>query len=161
MENIIFSKISRNDFNSIKIIFNLFKEWKNIQFDDNFDVGKNDFENKTIEDSLKIIEILKEKYDTKFWHPTKKELNEYVEKWSKLTFEEKVVESKKKSNKVWDFDSWIDSIINAEIILYDFIKNGKNYKISLEQLAYPSGGIEAMEKLIEIYDGEIIQNDMI
>ncbi|GHU26654.1 hypothetical protein FACS1894172_04370 [Spirochaetia bacterium] len=158
MENIVFSKMNQNDFESMKKIICLFKEWKDIQFNDRLNIKNSDFENKIIEDTLKIIDILGERYDTKFWHPTKEELNEYWKKWYKLTFEEKMIESKRE--KSWDFDSWIDAIVSAEIILYDLIEDEGNYKISLEQLAWPSGGIEAMENLIKIYDGEIIQNDM-
>ena len=136
----------------MKRIINLFKEWKAIQFENK------DFEDKTIEDALEIIDILGERYTTKFWHPSADELKEYFKDYTKLSLEEKV--NKGKSHP-WDFDSWIDAIISAEIVIYDLIEDGNNYKITLEQMAYPSGGIEAMENLIKIYDGEIIKNDML
>jgi hypothetical protein len=167
MEYITFSKINRDDFQSMKGIFNIFKEWKNIQFNSALDAGmeKNDFENKTIKDALKIIEILAEKYDAKFWHPTQKELSELAErtsKWQKLSKEEQKIEAIKEQEgqPLWDFDSWIDAIINAEIVFYDIVEDGINYKISLEQIAHPSGGIEAIENLIKVYGSEVMQNDM-
>ena len=163
MQYINFSKINKQDIGSIRTIITLFKEWKNIQFNNTIAITRNDFENKTIEDALKIIDILGERYYTKFLHQTKEELIEWSKKWQKLTCEERKIELKKEVERqpLWDFDSWIDAIINAEIMFYDFAEDGINYKISFEQLAYPSGGIEAMENLIKIYDGEILKNDML
>jgi len=150
MENILFSNISKDDISSMKKIFSIFKEWKSddLCYDDN----------KAVEDSLKIIDILAERYNTKFWHPTKAEADEYFRGYNKLSIEEKINKGKEHP---WDFDSWISAIIDAEIALYDLLEDGENYKIILEQLAWPSGGIEAMENLIKIYDGKIIQNDML
>ena len=153
-QKIIFSKINRNDFESIHTIINLFKEWKNCQFITNGENG--DFENKIIEDALKIIDILGERYNTKFWHPTEDELKTFYKDYNKLSLEQKIEKS-----HPWDFDSWIDAIVDAEIILHELIEDENNYIITLEQLSWPSGGIEAMEKIIEIYDGQIIQNEMI
>jgi hypothetical protein len=156
MQKIIFSKINRNDFESIHTIINLFKEWKNCQFDMHRE--NDDFENKIIEDALKIIDILGERYNTKFWHPSEDELKTFNENYKKLSVKQKI---EKAESHPWDFDSWIDAIANAEIILHELIEDGNNYIITLEQLSWPSGGIEAMENLIEIYDGQIIQNEMI
>jgi len=153
MQNILFSNISKDDFSSIKKIFSIFKEWKSD------DLCEDD--NKVVEDSLKIIDILAERYSTKFWHPTKAEVDEYFKRYNKLSFEEKINEAIINKERPWDFDSWISAIICAEIALYDLLEDGEDYKIILEQLAWPSGGIEAMENLIKIYDGEIIQNDML
>jgi hypothetical protein len=163
MTNIIFSDVIKNDIQSINKILKIFKEWKEIQFNNVF--NKDEFENTTIEGTLKILEILDEKYNAKFWHPSKEELielSEWTKKWQKLTVEEQKTELIKEKGRqpLWDFDSWIDAILSAEIIFCDFVEDGNNYKILLEQIAYPSGGIDAIENLIKIYDGKIIQNDM-
>ena len=132
---LIFSKINNADFNSMKKIFVIFKEWKEIYFNKNYqNVEYNNFENKTIENSLEIIDILGGKYYTKFWHPTKEEIaetNDFYKSVSKLPGEERLEKIKmfqKTHNRPWDYDSWIDAILGMEVVLLDFIEYGKNYK---------------------------------
>jgi hypothetical protein len=60
----------------------------------------------------------------------------------------------------WDFGSWIDALASAEL-LYQTIRvhpDGSG-ELSFEQLAWPSGGIEATEELIKIFGGQVASND--
>jgi hypothetical protein len=164
---IIFSKINKTDFNSMMKIFIIFKVWKEINFDKIYKNKEyNNFENKTIENSLEIIDILGEKYNTKFWHPTKeeiKEISEFYKSVSKLSGKERLEKIKifeKTHNRPWDYDSWIDAILGMEVILLDLIECENNCKIKLSQLSSPCGGIEAIENFVKIYDGKIIENSM-
>ena len=164
---IVFSKINKDDLSSMKKIFVIFKEWKEIYFNRNYqNVEYNNFENKTIENSLEIIDILGEKYYTKFWHPTKEEIaeiNDFYKSVSKLPGEERLEKIKmfqKTHKRPWDYDSWIDAILGMEVVLLDFIECEKSYKFKLSQLSNPCGGIEAMENFVKIFNGEIIENTM-
>ncbi|OOG52984.1 hypothetical protein [Rhodanobacter sp. C03] len=59
----------------------------------------------------------------------------------------------------WDFGSWIDALASAEL-LYQTIRvhpDGSG-ELSFEQLAWPSGGIEATEELIKIFGGRVASN---
>jgi len=60
----------------------------------------------------------------------------------------------------WDFDSWIDAIEDAEISYEELDVNGNGVgKLVFKQLAWPSGGIEATEQIIKVFDGVIEAND--
>jgi len=59
----------------------------------------------------------------------------------------------------WDFGSWIDALASAEL-LYQTIHvypDGSG-ELSFEQLAWPSGGIEATAELIEVFGGRVASN---
>lgn len=59
----------------------------------------------------------------------------------------------------WDFGSWIDAIASSEI-LYQSIRlhlHGSG-ELTFEQLASPSGGIEATEEIIKIFGGKVASN---
>ncbi len=62
----------------------------------------------------------------------------------------------------WDFGSWIDALASAEL-LYQTIRvhpDGAG-ELSFEQLAWPSGGIEATEELIKIFGGQVASNSAV
>lgn len=65
-------------------------------------------------------------------------------------------------NIPWDFGSWVDAFINAEIVLESIeIKPDGTGKLMFEQLAWPSGGIEATEEIVKVFGGEVVSNDAI
>jgi hypothetical protein len=59
----------------------------------------------------------------------------------------------------WDFGSWIDALASAEILYQTFyVHPDGSGELSFEQLAWPSGGIEATEELIKIFGGRVASN---
>lgn len=62
----------------------------------------------------------------------------------------------------WDFGSWFEALESAEIAYINLTINDKGSgKIEFEQLAWPSGGIEATEELIKAFGGIITSNSLI
>ncbi|MCL1994174.1 MAG: hypothetical protein FWG66_14615 [Spirochaetes bacterium] len=164
MQKIVFTKISEKDFQDMEAIFGILKGWKEIYYA-NYGREKSnewqaEFELKVTEDTLKIIEILDTRYNAKFWNPTKAEAAEFYKGYNKLTLEEKSAKERSRPHK-WNFDSWIDAIVNMEVALLDLAPDGTNYVMTVEESAWPSAGIDATQHLIDIYDGEVLQNEMI
>ncbi|MEG0921941.1 MAG: hypothetical protein RSG22_11105 [Comamonas sp.] len=59
----------------------------------------------------------------------------------------------------WDFGSWIDALSSAEIDLKELILfDGGSGSIVFEQLAWPSGGLEAIEQIVKVFDGTVLEN---
>jgi hypothetical protein len=92
--------------------------------------------------------MLGDLYDTKFIS-TKAESDYWLEKWRTNP----TVEAP------WDFGSWVDAFINAEIDLQklSILPDGSG-EIVFEQLSYPSGGLEALEELIKVFGGAVVSN---
>lgn len=104
-----------------------------------------------------IILTLGERYKDKFWHPTEEELEVWNKKWlSAANQSDKNFELETE----WDFVSWIEAIENAEIRYIDISIEGGKGNITLEQLSYPSGGVEASNYIVELFDGIVITNTM-
>ena len=59
----------------------------------------------------------------------------------------------------WDYDSWIDALAQEEITWDKFVidDSGSGF-LEFTQNAWPSGGIEATEQFIKIFDGIIVDN---
>lgn len=107
-----------------------------------------------------LSNLLGERYKTKFWWPTKEEQEEWIEKWEATPVEARHTDPSLETP--WDFSSWVDAFYTAEIELKKIVINNNGEGIIIfEQLAYPSGGIEATEEIVKIYDGQIISNDAI
>ncbi|GHD58443.1 hypothetical protein [Jeongeupia chitinilytica] len=102
-------------------------------------------------DEVALKEVLGELYNTKFIH-TKVESDYWLERWK---FNPNV-------EAPWDFGSWVDAFINADIELRElkFIDHSSG-KITLLQLACPSGGIDATEEIVRIFGGRITANHAI
>ncbi|MGD9369197.1 MAG: hypothetical protein PVH87_26050, partial [Desulfobacteraceae bacterium] len=96
----------------------------------------------------------------KFWWPTKEEREDWMRRWKETPVETRHTDPNLKTP--WDFGSWVDAFYSAEIILeaININRNGEG-ELNFEQLAWPSGGIEATEEIIKIFDGVIISNDAI
>jgi hypothetical protein len=59
----------------------------------------------------------------------------------------------------WDFGSWIDALASAELLYQTIrVRPDGSGELSFEQLAWPSGGIEATEELIKIFGGRVASN---
>lgn len=144
MEKIVFRNISALSFDNIMHVFHELKSGK--------DKG-------SIDEEI-IKKLIGNLYEDKFWHPTKEELDQHMKNWYATPVNKRPTDPKLK--KPWDFSSWIYNIQNADITLIDIKPIDQNkFQIDLSQNSIPSGGIEAMELLIKIFDGEIIENSML
>ena len=84
-----------------------------------------------------------------FINPTKEESLELLKKWK----ENPNIELR------WDFGSWFDALSSAEIAYTNLVVNETGTgKLEFEQLAWPSGGIEATQELIKAFGGKITSN---
>ena len=101
------------------------------------------------EDRLQAL--LGERYSTNFVHD-KVVADEWVEKWR----------ANPKIQMPWDFGSWVDAFMNADIELSNLHFTGPGQgEIYFDQLACPSGGVDAIEEIVRIFDGKIHSNDAI
>ncbi|WP_221797852.1 hypothetical protein [Oceanobacter mangrovi] len=103
-------------------------------------------------DESELIKKMGDKVTRYFINPTKEEADKLLEQW-RLNPEVEMP---------WDFGSWFDALDSAEID-YQSIEihpNGTG-KILFEQLAWPSGGIDAANELVKAFGGEIISNNAI
>lgn len=86
------------------------------------------------------------------------EAEELGKKWFEIPYEEKFSHSE--FFQKWEFESWVDAIENAEILLERIERSKDEGKLIFKQLALPSGGIEALQFLIELFDGKVIDMDV-
>lgn len=109
-------------------------------------------------DSEIICKLLGDKHELGFWWPTLEELICWQKRWSAASIDARNSDPALKNP--WDYDSWIDALEHAEISITSIgIESNGCGILAFEQLAYPSGGIEALEYLIHLYDGEVVSND--
>ncbi|MDH5232154.1 MAG: hypothetical protein OEY38_18980 [Gammaproteobacteria bacterium] len=135
MESIVFTDITEAQGTVLKKVFDFIANGKQV--------------NRIDED--KLAELLGVIYETKFIH-TKEESDEWLTKWK----------TNPDIEAPWDYGSWVDAILNSEIEL-DGLKieiNGLGI-LTFNQLAWPTGGISALEELIKIFGGKVISNDAI
>ena len=108
----------------------------------------------------KLAVLLNERYNTKFWWPSEEERESRMRLWEETPLELRSSDTKLKTP--WDYGSWVDAILNAKIEFKSInVNNNGGGEIKLEQLSWPSGGIEAAEEIIKIFDGHILSNDAI
>ena len=135
MAVIDFKNIKITDNEALKSVFALIAEGKRI--------GKID-ENK-------LADILDDRLSSHFI-TTKSEAEEWLAKWK----------IDRNIKMPWDFGSWVDAFMNAEIELESIdIKADGTGKLIYMQLAWPSGGIEATEEIVKLFGGEVVSNDAI
>ena len=102
-------------------------------------------------DEENLSKILGDRYFSKFIH-TKEESDAWLEKWK----------VNRDINTPWDYGSWVDSLISSEVELVSLKINSEGEgKIIFNQLVWPTGGIEALEELINVFDGKIVSNNAI
>lgn len=103
-------------------------------------------------DKAAVKEILGNQLETKFW--SEEEAKEIGNKWFELPYQERL--SHPEFFEKWHFESWIDALENTEISLDNLEKNGDEGKLVFQELSFPSGGIKALEFLVQIFDGQIL-----
>lgn len=144
MATIKFKNISENEIDNLTEVFNFLAEGKR--------------QNHINRDHL--ASLLKHRYNSKFWWPTKEEKEEWLRRWKEAPVETRHTGPSLKTP--WDFGSWVDAFIRADIRLEDITINSTGEgELKFEQLALPSGGIEATEEIIRIFDGVILSNDAV
>lgn len=135
METIEFQKIDSNYIKNLKEVFEYISKSKHAGKIDEEALGK----------------LFGEAFHTKFIH-TKEESDYWLEKW-------------RANNSIeapWDFGSWVDSIMEAEIELDSInIQNNGSGNLVFNQLAWPTGGIGALKELVKIFGGVVTSNDAI
>jgi len=100
----------------------------------------------------KLTEIMGDKVNSHFVNPTKEEADEMLAKW-KLNPNIKLP---------WDFGSWFDALESAELEFKSIeIEADGSGKIVFEQLAWPSGGIDATTELVRAFGGVVVSNNAI
>lgn len=102
-------------------------------------------------DEDELAKLLGVIYETKFIH-TKEESDEWLAKWK----------ANPDIQTPWDYGSWVDAILNSETELGSLqIETNGSGKLTFNQFAWPTGGIGALEELINIFGGKVISNDAI
>lgn len=142
MATIKFKNIPKSDIENIRAVFEFIADGKRQESID--------------ED--KLASLLGEKYKTKFLWATKEENEEWLKRWQATPVKSRFDDPSLK--RPWDFGSWVDAFNNAEVNLDSILvhETGKG-ELKFTQLAWPSGGIEATEELITIFNGCVISND--
>lgn len=99
-----------------------------------------------------LTEYMGSKVNGYFIKPTKEEADELIRQW-RLNPDMEMS---------WDFGSWFDALDRAEIEYQTIeINQDGTGKLVFEQLAWPSGGIDATVELIKAFGGEVVSNDAI
>ena len=101
---------------------------------------------------VELFKLMGARAETHFIQPTKEDADEMLKAW-KLN---------PSISLPWDFGSWFDALNSAEIA-YTSLDVGHDGVGTLifEQLAWPSGGIDATVELIRAFGGEVTFNDAI
>lgn len=107
-------------------------------------------------DREEIRQVLGNRLKTRFL--STQEAEELGKKWFEIPYEERFSHSE--FFQKWEFESWVDAIENAEILLERIERSKDEGKLIFKQLALPSGGIEALQFLIELFDGKVIDMDV-
>lgn len=99
-----------------------------------------------------LAECIGSKSTSYFVNPTKEEADEMVRQWR----------LNPNIELRWDFGSWFDALESAELEYQELkINSNGDGKLIFEQLAWPSGGIDATEELIRAFGGDVSANDAI
>lgn len=99
-----------------------------------------------------LTEHIGSKVNSYFINPSKEEADEMIKQW-------RLNPSVEMS---WDFGSWFDALDGAEIEYQAIeINQDGTGKLVFEQLAWPSGGIDATVELIKAFGGEVVSNNAI
>lgn len=106
-----------------------------------------------------LKEVLGELVITKFWWPTQQEQEDWLRRWNAMPVAERHIDLTLRTP--WTFDSWIESLDDCELEFKNLmIDDQGSGQLVFEQLAMPSGGLEAIKELIKIFDGVIVSSDI-
>jgi len=62
----------------------------------------------------------------------------------------------------WEFGSWVDALANSELLFHSLtLDPDGSGQLHFEQLAWPSGGLEATEEIIKVFSGRVVSNSAI
>lgn len=90
-----------------------------------------------------------------FWWPTPRENRLFWEHYQSLSGEE---QAQFLQSVPWDFETVFDAIGQGEYTIEGVTTlGGSIYRLSLEPVSYPFGGLEPIEGLLQIY-GAVIQD---
>ncbi len=105
-----------------------------------------------------IAAILGEIVENRFWNPTPDELNDWQTRWMNTPVEQRFTDPT--LDTPWDFESWVEAIESAEIAYMNLqIHPNGTGTIEFEQLAMPSGGLEATEEMVKMFGATITECD--
>lgn len=116
-----------------------------------------------IEDLEYIVLEKKEEFFTStefnsFWWPSKEEKHLFWEKYQKLSVEEQI---QYLESVPWDFETVFFEIGQGEYRIEGIIEQENFiYKLYINPAAYPFGGMEAIEGLLNIYGADVLKNSM-
>lgn len=109
-------------------------------------------------DSAEIADILGAVVETNFWHPTPEELRAWQARWESTPVDRRFNDPSLVTP--WDFESWVEAIENAEIAYLRLqIQQDGTGVIEFEQLAMPSGGLEATKEMPLMFGATITDQD--
>lgn len=136
MPEVLFKNISENERLGLRRVFDY--------------IAKSKIEGAFSETEL--ASVLGDKTTTYFINPTREEADEILKRWR----------INPNSELKWDFGSWFDALDSAEISYESLVLNSDGTgRLIYDQLAWPSGGIDATEELIKAFGGEVVSNDAI
>jgi len=76
-------------------------------------------------------------------------IQELLEKWQK----------DRTTPLPWEFGSWIDALMRCELRFCSLlVRSDGSGDLYFEQLAWPSGGLDATEEIIKVFGGRIVLN---
>ena len=79
-------------------------------------------------------------------------IQQLMEKWQK----------DRRTALPWEFGSWIDALTNCELLFHSLqLREDGSGELHFEQLALPSGGLEAAEEIIKVFGGRVVSNSAI
>ena len=61
----------------------------------------------------------------------------------------------------WDYLSWIDALKNSDQQFNELRFSWFGGRLEYDQLSWPSGGIEATEEIVKVFNGTIVSNTAI
>ena len=80
------------------------------------------------------------------------QIRELAERWRK----------DKSTSLRWEFGSWVDALTSCALIFHSLrLTDEGSGELQFERLAWPSGGLEATEEIIKIFDGKVLANSAI
>ncbi|MEM9214149.1 MAG: hypothetical protein AAGD25_07345 [Cyanobacteria bacterium P01_F01_bin.150] len=109
-------------------------------------------------DADQIASILGDIVATNFWHPTPEELLDWQKRWESTPVERRFTDPTLKTP--WEFESWVDAIENAEIAYVRItLDDDGSGTIEYEQLAIPSGGLDATKQIAKMFGATVTETD--
>lgn len=111
-------------------------------------------------DPAPIESILQDRHRTKFWWPSPDEKRAFLKLWQATPPAQRSAHLELQTP--WDFMSWLEAIENADVALLRVVLTADGSgRLEFEQLAWPSGGTEALEIVMKVFDAAMVSNDAV